>query len=135
MKLTLTGKAPILEIQQEFNREFPYLKLEFFSRSHTKGMPTSINYMIKPGKSLGEFGFGNKESEIEVYGSKTVSELENEFKNRFSLNVQVFRKSGRIWLETTATDDWTLDSQNEQGKELSEYTKDRDDLPDYHEQE
>lgn len=135
MKLILTGNSPILEIQKEFNRAFPFLKIEFFSRSHTKGMPTSVNFMIKPGKMLGDFGFPNIQSEIEVNGAKTVAELENEFKDRFALNVQVFRKSGRLWLETTATDEWTLDSQNEEGKELSEYTKDRNDLPDYHEQE
>jgi hypothetical protein len=31
----------------------------------------------------------------------------------------VFRKSGKTWLETSVTDDWTLKRQNEEGMELS----------------
>ena len=49
----------------------------------------------------------------------TVGELENIFKDQFGANVQVSRKSGSLWLETTLTDKWTLLQQNEQGKELS----------------
>jgi hypothetical protein len=33
--------------------------------------------------------------------------------------VQVSRKSGTLWLETTMTDSWTLGQQNEHGRELS----------------
>jgi hypothetical protein len=33
--------------------------------------------------------------------------------------VQVFRKSGKVWLETTVTDGWTLEEQNLQGEALS----------------
>jgi hypothetical protein len=49
-----------------------------------------------------------------------VSELENLFKRKYKLNIQVFRKSGNAWLETTVTDAWTLDKQNQEGIELSE---------------
>ncbi len=135
MKIQIIGSRPILEIQQEFNRTFPYLKLEFFIRSNTKGKPTSAKFIIKPDKLLHDLGIQEIRNELEVTGDITVFELENTFKERFALNVQVFRKSGRIWLETTATDDWTLDSQNEQGKELTDGSYDKGELPDDHEQE
>jgi hypothetical protein len=48
----------------------------------------------------------------------TVEELEKSFLVKFGLNVQVFRKSGKSWLETTITDKWTLEKQNTQGEEL-----------------
>ena len=135
MKIEIIGSRPILAIQQEFNRVFPLLKIEFFTRSHTKGKPTSAKFIVKPGKFLRDFGVPENQAELEITGDTTVFELEKTFRERFSLNVQVFRKSGRIWLETTATDDWTLDSQNEQGKELTEGSYDKGELPDYHEQE
>ncbi len=135
MKIEIIGSRPILAIQQEFNRVFPFLKIEFFTRSHTKGKPTSAKFIVKPGKFLRDFGVPENQAELEITGDTTVFELEKTFRERFSLNVQVFRKSGRIWLETTATDDWTLDSQNEQGKELTEGSYDKGELPDYHEQE
>ena len=39
----------------------------------------------------------------------------------YGLGVQVFRKSGNVWLETTVTDSWTLKEQNDQGESLSEF--------------
>jgi len=67
-----------------------------------------------------------------------VSELEKIFLEDYGLNVQVFRNSGRVWLETTMTDDWTLAEQNRQGEELSRKKTvkvSRYSTDDYHEQE
>ena len=50
---------------------------------------------------------------------KLQNELEKIFKDQFGLAVQVFRKSGNLWLETTMTDNWTLQQQNNHGKEIS----------------
>jgi hypothetical protein len=44
-----------------------------------------------------------------------VSKVEMGFQESFGISVQVFRKSGKVWLETSATDCWTLEEQNEQG--------------------
>jgi hypothetical protein len=65
----------------------------------------------------------------------TVQELERVFQDELGLYVQVFRKSGKVWLETTATDNWSLYKQNMEGQELSERRKnENEDLVDYHEQ-
>lgn len=47
----------------------------------------------------------------------TVTDLEQSFNTIYGLGVQVFRKSGKIWLETTVTDGWTLEEQNRQGED------------------
>jgi hypothetical protein len=49
-----------------------------------------------------------------------VQDVEQLLWDAFGLSVQVFRKSGNLWLETTVTDQWSLAYQNEQGRELSE---------------
>jgi hypothetical protein len=56
---------------------------------------------------------------VGVDESMTVLELENAFMDEFGLCVQVFRKSGNIWLETTMTDHWTLKQQSDHGREIS----------------
>jgi hypothetical protein len=131
----ISNNRSIENIQKAFNEAFPYLKIEFFSQPHEKGKPTSAKYLVSPKKIIGEFTTGNIQGDLNLIDTMTVYELEKLFEDNFGLHVQVFRKSGRIWLETTATDDWTLSSQNEQGRELSEGTPERGELPDYHEQE
>ena len=37
----------------------------------------------------------------------------------FGLSAQVFRLSGDVWLETTSTDNWTLEEQNSTGQEAA----------------
>jgi hypothetical protein len=56
---------------------------------------------------------------IEIDGKMKVKELEKTFADQFKLNVQVFRRSGNFWLQTSMTDDWTLQNQNEHGMEIS----------------
>lgn len=59
-------------------------------------------------------------TQIDFSEQTTVQELEKKIEDQLGLHIQVFRRSGNIWLETTVTDEWTLSFQNEQGKELSE---------------
>jgi hypothetical protein len=56
---------------------------------------------------------------IEFHDTTSVQDLEQLIWDAFGLSVQVFRKSGNLWLETTVTDQWSLAYQNEQGRELS----------------
>lgn len=58
-------------------------------------------------------------AKVEILANMTVNELEQLFKTKFGLNIQIFRKSGNSWLETTVTDNWTLEKQNEEGEELN----------------
>ena len=57
-----------------------------------------------------------KEKEVkEVKEDMKVSDFEKMFHDKFGLNVQVFRKSGNLWMQTTSTDHWTLAEQNRKG--------------------
>ena len=120
MKIEINDNRKIFAIQKEFNSTFPYLKLEFFSRPHTTGGPSSKKFVTHNSKSLLECRTIHTSGTVTITPSMTVSELEQHFKDVFGLNVQVFRRSGKTWLETTATDSWTLQEQNTQGKELTE---------------
>lgn len=117
MIINITSSKTIEEIQAEFNTEFPYLKIQFFKHSHKMFKGSDKKELIPITTTIGVLKHHN--GSIEINENMTVSELETLFKQQLGLNVQVFRKSGRSWLETTVTDNWTLRKQNDEGKELS----------------
>ena len=96
---------------------FPFLKLEFYRADEGNLVPAK---RFLPGKYvLQNARHTMSEGDIQVNENMTVSQLEKEFLNVFGLGVQVHRRSGNLWLETTMTDNWTLQKQNEHGRELS----------------
>lgn len=119
MKIEITDKRTISEIQDEFNKAFPYLKVEFFTKTHKERAGTAKKYIIANTKTLGECRTLHTNGAFFIVPKMTVLELEKEFNKTYGLSVQLFRKSGKAWLETTVTDGWTLEEQNNEGESLS----------------
>lgn len=119
MKILINDSRTIKDIQEEFKANFPYLKIEFFSEPHKIGAPSAKKSIKAPTKTIGECRTVHKKGSLTITPKMTVAELEQNFNKLFGLSVQVFRRSGKVWLETTRTDDWTLEVQNTQGEELS----------------
>lgn len=120
MNLGIYAERKISEVQEEFSRQFPYLKIEFFKNGQTQRDRYPAHLIISRENLLKTAWWKNKrEGLIDVLDNMTVAELENTFMDDYGLIVQVFRRSGNLWLETTMTDGWTLHQQNEHGKEIS----------------
>ncbi|HEX6182125.1 MAG TPA: hypothetical protein VFZ47_12820 [Chitinophagaceae bacterium] len=118
MKLIITEDKRISDVQAAFNHLFPYLKLQFF-RGHTNlAEPIRI---LKPDSTIGDITYGLQEGSVYLSDNMTPFELEEILDARFGLHVEVFRKSGDTWLETT-TNKWTLKEQNDYGREVSTET-------------
>lgn len=122
-RLKIESLLPIENVQKQFNGIFPYLKIEFFREPHVAGKGTAKNKIIDATTRLGLVQKIKKDGTIEVKAEMNVSTFEKLFEDRFGLYVQVFRKSGSIWLETSATDSWTLEQQNEEGKSLAQHLR------------
>lgn len=121
MKITINDHRKIYAIQEEFNQFFPYLKLEFYSKPNKAGGASSRKLLKHNNKTLGECRTIHEKGTITISPSMTVSELEQSFADNYGLGLEVFRKSGKVWLETTLTEGWTLEEQNKQGEELSNH--------------
>ncbi len=119
MEVSINNNKKIAEIQQEFNDLFPYLKLEFFSKPHRSGGHSNLKFILNNTKTIGECRTIQGEDAITIIPKMTVNELEQGLGEKFGIGVQVFRQSGKVWLETTFTDGWTLEMQNSQGEDLS----------------
>lgn len=125
MKIKINDKRKISAIQEEFTAMFPYLKVEFFAKPHNIGGASSRKIMKQPTKTLGECRTIHNDGTITITPDMTVAELEQNFLEIYGLSIQVFRKSGNAWLETTVTDAWTLEKQNHQGEMLSSFLSER----------
>lgn len=119
METTLRVKKDrlIADVQGDFNKAYPFLKIEFFRKAAARS-GYNIKEHLPKSTQLAKVGLTH-EGSIKIDDSMTVGELEKLFRERFGANIQVSRKSGTLWLETTMTDNWTLQRQNEHGRELS----------------
>ena len=131
--LTINDSQSIEGLQEEFNSAFPYLKIEFFKERHRPGIGTEKKSMYNDThEKIFNLESTPKQGKIALDASHTVQQLEAEFDEKFGLFIQVFRKSGSIWLETSKTDNWTLEQQNEEGRSLQEELKTEKESPDDH---
>jgi hypothetical protein len=116
MEMLINDYNNFQTIQVDFNRIFPYLRLEFISKSGEVGSAqVRINSAQKP---LSNYRI-DSDNIITITPEDTVGDLEKKFLQIYGLNVLVLRKSGKAWLETSLTESWTLAEQNKQGEQLS----------------
>ena len=119
MKLLISGDTTIREINKEFQKTFPYLKLEFYKIKHKIKESSHFEKKIPAHNSFYEIAGDLKLSEINIRPSDTVEVLEKTFQDQFGLPIQVCRKTENIWVETTQTDNLTLERQNSMGEASS----------------
>jgi hypothetical protein len=135
MKIVVSKNKQLKAIQEEFHKWFPYLKLEFYSSSHKFGEGSLKNSLLNNNLAISETPkFHQDGGVINIDESMKVSELEKAFSDTFGLSVQVFRKSNDMWLQTTITDSWTLEKQNQNGREMNIPENLSPEADDYHEQ-
>jgi len=119
MKITINDRRKIQAIQQSFSEMFPYLKLEFFSKPHKPGDTSPKKFMKSSSKTIGECRTVHSNGTMTILPNMTVTDITQGFSETFGLSVQVFRKSGKVWLETSTTVNWTLEAENKAGEEMN----------------
>lgn len=122
MEIHINDSRTILDVQREFNKEFPYLKIEFFGLPYPNSNVTSLKSHIYTGdRKLAQCRKMHHEGKLNVSGSLSVANLERELWEKFGLSALVFRKSGKLWIETSLTESWSLDKQNAEGLDWSRH--------------
>ncbi|MGZ4034614.1 MAG: hypothetical protein ACXVDZ_10005 [Bacteroidia bacterium] len=119
MKIIINDHRKIFGIQEEFSKLFPFLRIEFYSKSpnlkghllHQTAMPSA--------RVLGDCRIVHNKGTITITQNMTINELSQAFSDTYGLIIHIQRKSGNAWIETSMTGEWTLEEQNNQGKELS----------------
>jgi len=117
MTLAISNEKTTGDLQQSFSLKYPFLRLDFYRLVKTD--PTMpVKKHLPPATLLRASGLINP-GILEITDEMTVGELEKAFLKNFGLDVQVSRKCGMLWIETTMTNKWSLFKQNEHGREIS----------------
>ncbi len=114
MKLSVSSEIKTNELIRQFNEIFPYLRLEIYHKGHEMGdaaHPSHLSDII----NLKQF------ENFEIIPEMTVAEVESSFWEKMGIQISIFRKSGRTWLESSYTNYWSLEKQNNLGKELNDF--------------
>ena len=137
MKLNLASDKSMGDIQAVFSAFFPNLKLAFFSKPHKAYKSSAAKFLIQD-KDILLSELTNQLVEptsIFLESTMPVWQLERLFEEECGLHVQVFRRSGKIWLETSKTDDLTLEQQEAKAKSSDNIHNEFGDPIDYREQD
>lgn len=130
--MNINNTSTLHHIKASFHALFPYLKLEFYTHDHHDHETSPKTDQLISDARLSEIVGHDVQVNINVSPGMTVSEFENLFFKATGLGVQVFRNSNGVWLQTSSTDDWTLEKQNGKGERSeSDYNIEPVDMSDF----
>ena len=115
MDLRLFAHTAVKDVKKQFNTSLPFLKIEFFRFGHNKNEGSGSEQVVHDKTLLSDITGVIKEGVFSIDPTMTVAEFEQKMQNEYGLPVQVFRRSGELWLETVQTDKLSLGQQNEMG--------------------
>jgi glycerol-3-phosphate O-acyltransferase len=119
MKLQIDTETKIRDVQRKFTEVYPFLKVEFYKKPYSEKKVSAIKDRISPDEIISEQAKFFKAESVDINRHRTVAALEKECYEKFGIAMQVSRKTGNIWIETSKTDDRTLKEQNQLGKTMS----------------
>ncbi|MBB1284031.1 hypothetical protein HRH25_06570 [Flavisolibacter sp. BT320] len=119
MQLSISKKTTVKEVKDQFSTLFPFLKLAFFLQKHDEGEHSDPALQLSDNAILSGQLQTLTEGDFHFSPELSVGAFEQRLQQEHGLPVQVFRRSGKVWLETVQTDHLSLTQQNEKGKEAS----------------
>ncbi|MBO9729681.1 MAG: hypothetical protein J7623_13675 [Chitinophaga sp.] len=130
MQIYISEEATVGDIQDRFHTLYPYLKLEFFRKPHTKGEYSPEGEKISPETAIEKIRMRDNFGWLDISYYRTAAAVEYDCSHIFGLHAQVMRKAGTLWLETTSTDNWTLEELNNAGRPAKNHTFQWPEAPD-----
>jgi hypothetical protein len=114
MELFVNANQKTSELIKKFNSMYPFLRLEIYYQGEEMGA-SSHNCLLKDivnKKAINDFM---------ILPEMKVSEVEEAFWENMGLQISIFRKSGKTWLESSFTNYWSLERQNNLGREMNNF--------------
>ncbi|HLF63192.1 MAG TPA: hypothetical protein VI603_05555 [Saprospiraceae bacterium] len=121
--MKIDHQTRLADIQDAFSKQFSHLRLEFYKKPHEAGEGSADREKLNRTRALSEVTKSPRMHELHFDSKMQISGLESMLEKEFGLYAQVFRRSGNLWLQTTATDGWTLDQANSKGRHSEELSK------------
>lgn len=108
MILRIDDHRSIEDLQDKFEQCFPGLRIEFYDQSHDWLEPTSSKHLIPAERLIGEIRKIHNSGTLEIKSWFQTGKVEQDFKELYGLNVQIFRSKNTKWVQTTQSDNLTL---------------------------
>ncbi|MBY5958998.1 hypothetical protein KUV50_12675 [Membranicola marinus] len=118
MKIKIGPESTIKDVQTAFSEVYPYLRVDFYKTHHKTQELFEDKDMIAPTKLFGLVSKSITPKTIDISPNRKVSDLEKTIYKKLGIAMQVSRRSGDLWLQTSKTDDWTLAKQNQSGQAM-----------------
>jgi len=112
MKIQINDHRKIFAIQEEFNKLFPRLKIEFQGKPNTIGSSPSKK-ISNSSKTLGDCRIEHAEGELTITSHMTAADLKQTLGDKYGLSIILLRQAGSDWVETTNNANLSLQEQNE----------------------
>lgn len=120
MILEIDDSKTISDLQEKFNLCYPNLKIEFYKKRHHWEDLSPENEKWDPGTLIGSIRKEHEPGFLEIKSWNKVGEIEKSFFEKFGLNVQIFFKSGKKWIQTGKSDNFIISSlHNRMNREFS----------------
>jgi hypothetical protein len=120
MIIIIKKDSLVRDVQDQFTGYFPFLKIEFLKGSF-EGRAFFKKEYATPDDFFKRIPSLKSEGEITLDFKQAISELEKHFKEYYGVSIHIFRKAGNVWIETTLTNDWTLERQNKEAEQMYRY--------------
>ncbi|MFY0643971.1 MAG: hypothetical protein JXR19_05855 [Bacteroidia bacterium] len=117
MKIDIDISTTTQDLKTPFMDSFDGIKIEFFKHSHEHEQGSPKKDMVQGNVQLNELNPKLTEQHFSIDENMTVNQVEDIFEERLGLHIQVFRKMNLSWIETTATDSYTLKEQVQLSRE------------------
>lgn len=114
MELFVNVNMTASDLIKQFNSIYPFLRLEIYYRGDEMGAVNNRR-LLKDivNKKIVENFFITPEMKV--------IQVEELFWENMGLQISIFRKSGKTWLESSFTNYWSLERQNALGKEMNDF--------------
>lgn len=122
--MKIDQRTKLSDIQNAFNKQYTHLRLEFYKKPHEAGEGSADREKLNHDKTLGEVTKSLQVRDLHFNDHMQIKDFEALLDIDLGLHAQVFRRSGSVWLQTTATDAWTLDQANRKGRHSEVLSKD-----------
>ena len=116
MKLFVKPEIKANDLIRHFNEIYPFLRLEIYNQGEEM---SNACHDFKLSDSMHKKAIEG----FVILPEMKVSEVESSFWENMGIQISVFRKSGKTWLESSFTNYWSLERQNNLGKGMNDFMK------------
>lgn len=106
--MKIFGTDTVIDLKNRFHEKYPLLQIRIYQQAHDHNEGSHQKNEVDDDVPLSHLSEKAKDGIIDIGLKRTVDQIETNFEDLYGLHVQVFRKSGSQWLQTSVTDHWTV---------------------------